>query len=133
MRQIFIDTSAYFALADEEDKNHQAASGKMQQLIRERASFTTTNIVIAETHTLTLKRIGYKTALEVIERIYSSQIRIYRIREADEKKALDIIRKYTDKDFPFVDALSFAVMEKLHITQAFTFDKHFTQYGFTLL
>ena len=133
MRQIFIDTSAYFALADEEDKNHQAASGKMQQLIRERASFTTTNIGIAETHTLTLKRIGYKTALEVIERIYSSQIRIYRIREADEKKALDIIRKYTDKDFPFVDALSFAVMEKLHITQAFTFDKHFTQYGFTLL
>ena len=133
MRQIFIDTSAYFALADEEDKNHQAASGKLQQLIRERASFTTTNIVIAETHTLTLKRIGYKTALEVIERIYSSQIRIYRIREADEKKALDIIRKYTDKDFPFVDALSFAVMEKLHITQAFTFDKHFTQYGFTLL
>jgi|SRR5437588_9371662 len=133
MRQIFIDTSAYFALADEEDKNHQAASGKLQQLIRERASFTTTNIGIAETHTLTLKRIGYKTALEVIERIYSSQIRIYRIREADEKKALDIIRKYTDKDFPFVDALSFAVMEKLHITQAFTFDKHFTQYGFTLL
>ncbi len=118
MRQIFIDTSAYFALADEEDKNHQTASGKMQKLIRERASFTTTNIVIADPHTLTLKRIGYKTALEVIERIYSSQIRIYRIREADEKKALDIIRKYTDKDFPFVDALSFAVMEKLHITQA---------------
>ena len=41
--------------------------------------------------------------------------------------------KYQDKDFSLTDAISFAVMERLQITQAFTFDRHFAQYGFTLV
>ena len=34
----------------------------------------------------------YTTALQVIEELYKSQTRIYRVREAEERKALDIIR-----------------------------------------
>lgn len=133
MRQIFVDTSAYFALTDRRDGNHEAAVRIIQQLILERAGLLTTNYVIAETHTLLLNRIGYKTALQVIEELYKSQTRIYRVREADERKAIEIIRKYTDKEYSLVDAISFATMEKHHLVQAFAFDHHFTQYGFALL
>lgn len=42
-------------------------------------------------------------------------------------------QSYTDKDFSFADAISFVVMERLGITRAFTFDRHFEQYGFTVL
>jgi predicted nucleic acid-binding protein len=38
-----------------------------------------------------------------------------------------------DKDFTLTDATSFAVMERLGITYAFTFDHPFTQYGFIAL
>ena len=133
MRQIFIDTSAYFALANRRDKNHDAAVHIVNQLIREGAELLTTNYIVAETHTLLLNRIGYATALQTIEELYKSQTRIYRVREAEERRALNIIRAYADKEFSLVDAISFATMERFHLRQAFTFDHHFAQYGFSLL
>ena len=133
MRQLFVDTSAYFALTDRRDENHEVAVSVIHQIIRERTELLTTNYIVVETHTLLLNRIGYTTALQVIEELYKSQTRIYRVREAEERKALDIIRLYTDKKFSLVDAISFATMERFHVTQAFAFDHHFAQYGFSLL
>jgi uncharacterized protein len=133
MKQIFVDTSAYFALADRRDENHEVAVRVIHQIIRERAELLTTNYIIAETHTLLLNRIGYVIALRVIKELYKSQTRIYRAREAEERKALDIVRIYADKGFSLVDAISFATMERFHVTQAFTFDHHFAQYGFLRL
>ncbi len=133
MSQLFVDTSAYFALTDRRDENHEAAVHIIHQFIRERTEFLTTNYIVAETHTLLLTRIGYTTALQVIEELFRSQTRIYRVREAEERKALEIIRTYTDKEFSLVDAISFATMERFHLTQAFAFDHHFAQYGFSLL
>lgn len=60
---------------------------------------------------------------------------------AKEPKRIDIssipellrIAHYDDKDFSLTDATSFAVMERLHIPHAFTFDRDFTQYGLTVL
>jgi predicted nucleic acid-binding protein len=51
---------------------------------------------------------------------------------ADEEKAKDIIRRYTDKTFSYTDATSFAVMERLGAREAFAFDPHFQQYGLKL-
>ena len=133
MRQLFVDTSAYFALTDRRDENHEVAVSVIHQIIRERTELLTTNYIVVETHTLLLNRIGYTTALQVIEELYKSQTRIYRVREAEERKAVDIIRRYTDKEFSLVDAISFATMERFHVTQAFAFDHHFAQYGFSLL
>ncbi|MBI4822940.1 MAG: hypothetical protein HY805_01755 [Nitrospirae bacterium] len=48
-------------------------------------------------------------------------------KEAGQWKLLE---KYSDKDFSFTDCTSFALMERLKIKTAFTFDAHFTQYGF---
>lgn len=50
MKQLFVDTSAYFALTDRRDENHEAAVRVIRQLIRERLELFTTNYVIAETH-----------------------------------------------------------------------------------
>lgn len=133
MRHVFVDTSAYFALTDRRDENHEAAIHVIYQLARADTQFLTTNYVVAETHALLLKRVGSKIALQLIEELYKSQTRVYRVKEAEEQRALHIIRTYTDKEFSLVDAISFATMERFHLIQAFTFDHHFSQYGFSLL
>ena len=70
MRRLFVDTSAYFALTDKRDENHEAAAHFIHQLIRERTELLTTNYIVAETHTLLLNRIGYTAALQVVEELY---------------------------------------------------------------
>lgn len=40
---------------------------------------------------------------------------------------------YQDKSFSLADATSFVVMERLRSRWAFSFDEHFTQYGFKRL
>ncbi len=53
--------------------------------------------------------------------------------EEDSEAAQDIIGRYDDKDFSYADAGSFAIMERLGILRAFTFDAHFRQYGLEVI
>ncbi len=48
MRQLFVDTSAYFALTDRSDENHEAAVRIIHQLIRERTELLTTNYILTQ-------------------------------------------------------------------------------------
>ena len=40
-----------------------------------------------------------------------------------------LLRAQADKNYSLCDALSFVVMERLRITDALAFDRHFRQYG----
>jgi predicted nucleic acid-binding protein len=57
---------------------------------------------------------------------------IERVTAEDEVRTRDVLRRYEDKDFSYVDATSFAVMERLRIREAFAFDPHFVRYGLRL-
>jgi uncharacterized protein len=133
LRRVFIDTSAFFALTAPRDDDHHTALVIQQRLITERWRLYTTNLVLAETHALLLTRLGRTIALRTLQRIDHSTTTIIRISVADETRAREIIIQYDDKDFSFTDAASFAVMERLRIPHAFTFDRNFTQYGLPVL
>lgn len=57
---------------------------------------------------------------------------VLRVREDDEATGLAIIRRYRDKEFSMTDATSFAVMERLRLHWAFSFDSDFRQYGWNI-
>jgi predicted nucleic acid-binding protein len=132
-RRLLIDTSAFFALTASRDDDHRTALAIQQRLITERWRLYTTNLVLAETHALLLTRLGRTIALRTLQRIDHSTTTIVRISGADETRAREIIIQYDDKDFSLTDATSFAVMERLRIPYAFTFDRNFTQYGLAVL
>ncbi len=132
-RRAFIDTSAYFPIANRFDADHSVARAVLARLASERWRLTTTNFVLAELHALVLKRLGRAEALRTLETIDRGSTRVERVGEDDERRARQILVQYDDKDFSLTDATSFAVMERLGINAAFAFDRHFAQYGFTSL
>ncbi len=124
---VLVDTSAYCALTYTREGNHAAARVIADRLARERWRLLTTNFILAETHALILARLNRVVALHVLTQIDLSPTTIVRVSAADEMRARAIIEQYQDKDFSFTDATSFAVIERLGISSAFTFDRDFAQ------
>jgi predicted nucleic acid-binding protein len=132
-RRALVDTSAFYALTDGNDRNHEEARAILSQLAAERWRLFTTNFVLAETHALILARLGRDLAARVLQDIDRGSMAIVRVAAVDERRAREIIAQYRDKDFSLTDAISFAVAERLRIARAFVFDHHFAQYGLAVL
>jgi predicted nucleic acid-binding protein len=133
-KKIFIDTSAWYALADANDRNHASAKAFIYQALDIYDHFATSNCVIGETYTLMRRRLGYKEAWEFIKSIKSSpRLEIIFINEEIERGAYKILRHFKDQDFSYVDGVSFAVMKDRKIKEAFAYDEHFSIIGFTRL
>ena len=131
--RVLVDTAAFAALARRSDGNHIAARSIQAQLQSEHWQLLTTNFLLAETHAFLLGRGGQRLALRTVQDIQRGPTRIERVTVEDEERALEILVQYDDKDFSYTDATSFAVMERLGIDTAFTFDRHSSQYGFRTL
>jgi predicted nucleic acid-binding protein len=132
--RVFVDSAAYFALANDRDEDHAGLSRVMARLVAARQRFFTTNYILHETHALLVGRLNRQLALDVLDRIEASRLTtIVRVSARDERRAREILRQQTDKNYSLTDATSFAVMERLRISQALTLDQHFAQFGWTLL
>lgn len=131
--RVLVDSSAYFALSDQQEHHHNRAKVIIQGLATQGWRLFTTNFIVVETHALLLTRLGRQFAWRFLQDIDHGTTAIVRVAIEDELRARAIIYQYDDKDFSLTDAISFVVMERLRITHAFTFDHHFTQYGLTAL
>ena len=129
MARILADTSASYALLDRSDRNHARAVSLARLMRRRHLTPLLTNFIVGETHGLVLSRLGARLARRWL---FGNVWPIERITADDEIRARDILRRYDDKSFSYVDATSFSVMERLGIRQAFSFDPHFEQYGLEL-
>ena len=132
-RRTFVDTSAYFALLDTDDANHAQARSISDRLIAEGWRLFTTSFVLAETHALLVNRLSQALATRFLRDMDHSPTTLVWVTPADVQRAKAIIYQYDDKDFSLTDAISFAVMERVRIPSVFPFDRHFAQYGFTVL
>ncbi len=124
-------------MADRSENSHVEAVAIQRRMVAERMELFTTNYLVAETHSLALTRAGRYRAVELLDHIdrmaAQGRLAVIRIEAEDERRAREIVRQYDDKDFSLIDASSFAVMERLSIPNAFSFDRHFQQFGFAVL
>jgi predicted nucleic acid-binding protein len=126
---IFVDTGFFFALASEKDPDHARAAEVWEGFRGRRLAdlLLTTNHVVMECITLTRTRIGHQAAVVMGERLYSEKMaRIHHATADDERAAFAYFKQHRDKDYSSVDCLSFAVMNKLGISEALAVDDDFT-------
>lgn len=125
-RSVLWDSSAILALLDADDADHQRAIAAARQIAAEKRPSFITNYIEAEAHALLLRRLGRTLAREWL---LTGGLTVVRALPDEEQRAREILARHTDKDWTLCDAISFAVLEARHVRRAFTFDRHFRQYG----
>jgi predicted nucleic acid-binding protein len=102
--------------------------------VEEHALLFTSNYVFAETYTALLVRLGRSEAIEWGKRFHASNaIELIRVEPEVEREAWSILETHTDKEWSYVDATSFALIEHEGFTAAFAFDRHFAQRDLSVL
>lgn len=129
-RTIFVDASAFVAVSVRNDDHHTDASAVFERLAYERWYTVTILLLVAEAHALILREMGRVVARTFLARVYGSTSTVLApVTAEDERQGLVILDRHRDKDFSFADSVAFAVCERLGITYAFSYDRHFQQYG----
>lgn len=127
----FVDTGPWIALSDPRDQWHDVAVKTMDRLRQENRRLITSNLILMETYSGLVGRIQRQAIARFRSAVFAStSIQVERVDELTEDFAWRLFMRYDDKAVGFVDCTSFAVMEHLAITTAFTFDRHFRQVGF---
>ena len=128
----YVDTSALIALAVSSDKNHRAAVDFLRTALSEGTRFAMGRPVLVEYIDGVTKRIGKAEAIEQLRALESSAVmRIEPDVDDDHRVARDLFLRYDDQPIDLTDCLSFAIMGRLQLMDAFTFDCDFAIHGFT--
>ena len=131
MKSVFVDTSAWYALLDRADADHQAV---VPLFDRFRDRLITSNYILDEAITLVRFRLGTEAALKFGSLAWAGQLaRIQRVSAKDEQAAWGIFARYKDHAFSFTDCTSFAIMERTGTTAALAVDSDFRAYGLDTL
>ena len=125
-RGVLWDSSAILALLDADDADHERAVSIARQIASERLPSFITNYIEVEAHALLLRKLGRALAREWL---FTGGLPVIRALVEEEDRAREIIARRSDKDWSLCDAISFAVLDARRIRRAFTFDRHFLQYG----
>ncbi|HZY44104.1 MAG TPA: PIN domain-containing protein [Anaerolineae bacterium] len=131
--KLLADSAAWLALYDRGDKFHTQAAAAFHDLSNRKVTFAVNDYLFAETVTLVLGRAGHAQAMVCGDWLLNSpRVHFIRVNIDWWNEAWSTFKLYDDKEFSFVDCLSFIMMRREHIADAFTFDHHFEQMGFRL-
>ncbi len=126
---VFVDSSAFYAAIDGDDRYHVKAKQTFEVFFRQRAGLVTSNYVIVETLTLSQSRLGLSAARRFREFIMPL-VKVLWVDESTHEAGLNAMLTAGKRTLSLVDCVSFELMRRYGIETAFTFDKHFKQQGF---
>ncbi len=125
-RAVLWDSSAILALLDADDTDHDTAARVAKEIAKEERPSFVTNYIEVEAHALLLRKLGRALALEWL---LSGGLPVVRVSPQEEQRAKEFLERYNDKNWSLCDSISFAVIDSRKIDAAFSFDRHFLQFG----
>ncbi len=128
---MFLDTSGLLCFFDDGDSRHLNAHNS----IKSSNALLTTSYVLAEFIPLCeVRGLRRKKTLKFTESImHNPLVEIVWVDKVLHKQGFSLLQSRLDKTYSLCDAISFVVMNLMHIDEALTTDKHFQQEGFTKL
>lgn len=126
---VFVDTSAFYAILDADDQNHEQARRAWNDLVTQEADLVCTNYVLVETFALVQHRLGIE-AVRALQEDILPVLRVEWVDESVHEASTAALLIAARRQLSLVDCTSFETMRRLGIKTAFTFDRHFAEQGF---
>jgi predicted nucleic acid-binding protein len=131
---LFVDTSAWFPIAVRSHPDHDALARRLRRAVEAGEQIVTTNLIVAETHALLLRRVHRRAALAFVCTVSEPPNLVIRSSEELERSAVtDWLSRHADHDFSLADAVSFAVMSARGIDSVLALDRNFAAAGFQVM
>ncbi len=130
--EVFIDTSAFYAVLDAADEGQARARAGWHGLILDGKPLVTSNYVCVETCALVQARLGMD-AVRVLFDDMLPMVAVVMLDEALHTNAIATLLGANRRNLSLVDCTSFAPMRHRGTGTAFAFDQHFAEQGFHLV
>jgi predicted nucleic acid-binding protein len=132
MSAVFLDTVGLLALWDQSDQWHPAAREAYERLKTAQSRLTTTTFVLLECGNAAARR-PYRAEVNLL-RMELEQRQVVMTPTADEwQRAWEAYHSREFGGAGIVDQISFLVMRRFGLSQAFSNDEHFRAAGFQTL
>ena len=132
--ELFVDTSALYPLVVRSHPDHTALASVLRERIANGTRIVTSNLVVAESHALIMRRAGIAVALRFVSLVRASPNIIVTATSRHEDNAInDWLSRFDDQQFSLTDAVSFVIMSERGMNHALTLDHHFTIAGFAMI
>lgn len=132
MRGVFVDTVGLLALWDEDDQWHSSAEAAWTLILSTSRILYTTPFILAECANAASREM-YRSEVEPARRQFESAHTLIWPTAPEWDRAWRAFSSQRPGAPGLVDQLSFVVMRRLGITDAFTNDRHFKAAGFNTL
>lgn len=126
---VFVDTSAFLAVLDRDDRNHVKAGRKWKGLVEGDAALISTNYVLLESTALLQDRFGLQ-AVRLFQEDVAPLLTIEWIGAELHQAGMTAVLTAGRRGLNLTDRISFEVMRRRGIRKAFAFDRHFREQGF---
>lgn len=129
---IYVDTSAFFAIVNEDDADHKIAMETWEHLIGANEKLMCNNYVLVESIALIQRRVD----MDAVSILHNDIIPFLEVEWLDESlhnAIVELILASNRRQLSFVDHASFNTMRRHGISTVFSFDDHFRQQGFNVI
>ena len=121
----FVDSSALVALADRDDRSHEAAADAYRDFVQSGFLLFTTDLAFTTAHQLILAALGPSTARAWLARC---AIHIEPITAQDLEKGRQRVETgEVPSSAPLCDAVHLALLDRLNVTEVFAVDRQFLE------
>lgn len=129
---VFIDTSAYIAYLNANDRYHEAAVGQWRALLESDEPLICNNYILVETIAILQHRLGLG-AVRGLQDGLLPLIAVQWLDEAAHATAMAAMTAANRRHLSLVDCSAMTTMRVWGVNRIFSFDTHYAEYDFLLL